>query len=98
MKIVLGENTKNNRDFANLYGAILTSEMCGIKNLKEEVEIFIPYERILENGMITNTIIFIEEVLLTLNVKKVFISQENSEYIKNIASYYDVEFYTDFSV
>ena len=50
MKIVIGENTKINNLFAEKMNALLTDEMCGIKFIKEEVEIFIPYEEVLNNG------------------------------------------------
>ena len=98
MKIVLGENNYNNRTFSSKINALLTNEMCGIKFIKEEVEIYIPYEQVLDSGMISNTNIFFEEVLYTLNVRKVYLSQKNNEYLKNVSSYYNIKFYTDFSV
>ena len=98
MKIVLGENNYNNRIFSSKINALLTNEMCGIKFIKEEVEIYIPYEQVLDSGMVSNTNIFFEEVLYTLNVSKVYLSQKNSEYLENVSSFYNIKFYTDFSV
>ena len=66
MKIVIGENTKINNLFAEKMNALLTDEMCGIKFIKEEVEIFIPYEEVLNNGLITNTKVYLEELLIKL--------------------------------
>ena len=98
MKIVIGENTKINNLFAEKMNALLTDEMCGIKFIKEEVELFIPYEKILDNGMISNTNIFIEELLITVNVKKLYLSQRINSYLQDLRDYYKIEIYTDFSV
>ena len=98
MKIVIGEKRVDNNLFAKKINALLTDEMCGIKFIKEEVELFIPYEKILDNGMISNTNIFIEELLITLNVKKLYLSQRINSYLQDLRDYYKIEIYTDFSV
>lgn len=98
MKIVLGEDNYKNKLFSESIDALLTNEMCGIKFLKEQVEVYIPFEKVLENGMISNTNIFFEEVLCTLNIKCVYLSQKNNDYLENISSFYNVRFYTDYSV
>lgn len=98
MKIVIGENTKINNLFAEKMNALLTDEMCGIKFIKEEVEIFIPYEEVLNNGFITNTKVYLEELLITLNVKKLYLSQQNNSYLQELRDFYKIEIYTDYSV
>ena len=98
MRIVIGENKKDNNLFAQKNDALLADEMCGIKFIKEEVDIFIPYEKVLMNGMITNTNLYFEELLITLNVKKVYLSQPDNSYLQSIRDFYKVEIYTDFSV
>jgi hypothetical protein len=98
MKIVIGENTKINNLFAEKMNALLTDEMCGIKFIKEEVEIFIPYEEVLNNGFITNTKVYLEELLITLNVKKLYLSQQNISYLQELRDFYKIEIYTDYSV
>ncbi len=98
MKIVIGENTKINNLFAEKMNALLTDEMCGIKFIKEEVEIFIPYEEVLNNGLITNTKVYLEELLITLNVKKLYLSQQNNSYLQELRDFYKIEIYTDYSV
>lgn len=98
MKIVIGENTKINNLFAEKMNALLTDEMCGIKFIKEEVEIFIPYEEVLNNGFITNTKVYLEELLITLSVKKLYLSQQNSSYLQELRDFYKIEIYTDYSV
>ena len=98
MKIVIGENRKINNLFAEKMNALLTDEMCGIKFIKEEVEIFIPYEEVLNNGFITNTKVYLEELLITLNVKKLYLSQQNNSYLQELRDFYKIEIYTDYSV
>lgn len=98
MKIVIGENTKINNLFAEKMNALLIDEMCGIKFIKEEVEIFIPYEEVLNNGFITNTKVYLEELLITLNVKKLYLSQQNNSYLQELRDFYKIEIYTDYSV
>jgi hypothetical protein len=98
MKIVIGENTKINNLFAEKMNALLTDEMCGIKFIKEEVEIFIPYEEVLNNGFITNTKVYLEELLITLNIKKLYLSQQNNSYLQELRDFYKIEIYTDYSV
>lgn len=98
MKIVIGEKRVDNNLFSEKINALLTDEMCGIKFIKEEVELFIPYEKILDNGIISNTNIFIEELLITLNVKKLYLSQRINSYLQDLRDYYKIEIYTDFSV
>ncbi len=98
MKIVIGENTKINNLFAEKMNALLTDEMCGIKFIKEEVEIFIPYEEVLNNGFITNTKVYLEELLISLNVKKLYLSQQNNSYLQELRDFYKIEIYTDYSV
>ena len=98
MKIVIGENTKINNLFAEKMNALLTDEMCGIKFIKEEVEIFIPYEEVLNNGFITNTKVYLEELLITLNIKKLYLSQQNNSYLQELKDFYKIEIYTDYSV
>lgn len=98
IKIVLGEKNDKTKYFSIINDAILTDELCGIKFIKEEVELFIPYSIVLDNGMISNTSLFIEELLITLNVKKVYLAQTNNDYLEKISVFYKVEFYTDYSV
>ncbi len=98
MKIVIGEKNGKTIKYAYNIKAILADEMCGIKSIKEDVEIYIPYDKILDNGMIDNTNIYFEEVLITLNVKKVYYRYSLNDYLKGVIKFYHIEFYTNFIV
>ncbi len=97
MKIVLGEKTILLDKCASILKAIPASEMCGIKFIKDEVDLFI-INKVLDNGFIENTSLSLEEVLITLNVKNIYYKFNNTKYLKNCSSFYQVPIYTDYSV
>ena len=97
MRLLLGEKSKLLVEYADLINAIPASEMCSIKFIKEDVDLYV-ISKILDNGFIENTSLYLEEVLATLNVKKIYYKYENTEYLKDCASYYQVLIYTDYSV
>ena len=98
MKIILGEKTEKLDVLAKKIKGIIASEMCGIKFIKEEVDLFIPYNKILDDGFIENTSINIEEVLITLKIRNIYYGFENSNYLLDCAELYQVKIYTDYSV
>lgn len=97
MKIVLGEKSKILDKYAEVLKAIPASEMCGIKFIKEEVDLFI-ISRVLDNGFIENTSLNLEEVLITLKVRNVYYKFNNTDYLINCSKFYQVKIYTEFSV
>lgn len=94
MKIVLGEKTKKLEDFAYKISGIIAFEMCGIKFIKEVVDLYIPYEKVLDSGFIENTSLYLEEVLLTLKVRNVYYGNEKTSYLEELAKIYQVSIYT----
>lgn len=98
MRIVIGEKNDKTLQYAKKAKAIFADEMCGIKFIKEEVEIIIPFSKILENGMVENTKIYFEELLITLNVKKVYYQHTINSYLEDLKSFYHIKFYTNFFV
>lgn len=98
MRIVIGEKNDKTLQYAKKAKAIFADEMCGIKFIKEEVEIIIPFGKILENGMVENTKIYFEELLITLNVKKVYYQYTINSYLEDLKSFYHIKFYTNFFV
>ena len=98
MKIVLGEKNDKTLKFAEKNKAIFADEMCAIKFIKEEVEVFIPFSKILNNGIVENTKIYFEELLITLDVKKVYYQYPSNSYLEELTAFYHIEFYTNFIV
>lgn len=97
MKIVLGEKSKFLDEYASVLRAIPASEMCGIKFIKEEVDLYI-LNKVLDNGFIENTSLSLEEVLITLKVRKIYYCFEKSAYLTDCEKFYQVKIYTDYSV
>ena len=97
MKIVLGEKTKILEDYASLLKGIPASEMCSIKFIKDEVDLYI-IDRILDNGFIENTSLSVEEVLITLKVRNVYYKFNNTQYLEDCTRFDQVTIYTDYSV
>ncbi len=97
MKIVLGEKSDLLDNYASILKAIPASEMCGIKFIKEEVDLFI-INKVLDNGFIENTSLSLEEVLITLKVKNIYYKFNITKYLKDCGSFYQVPIYTDYSV
>ena len=97
MKIILGEKTKKLDEYASLLKGIPASEMCSIKFIKEEVDLYI-IDKILDDGFIENTTLMVEEVLITLNVRNIYYKFNNTAYLEDCAKFYQVTIYTDCSV
>lgn len=97
MKIILGEKSKLLDEYASLLQGIPASEMCSIKFIKEEVDLYI-VDKILDNGFIENTTLMVEEILITLNVRNIYYKFNNTGYLEDCAKFYQVTIYTDCSV
>ena len=96
MRIVLGEK-KLHEEYAEKLKAIPASEMCGIKYIEEDVDLYI-VSKVLDDGIIENTNLCLEEVLITLKVKNIFYKYENTKYLSDAANFYQVNICTDYSV
>ena len=66
MKIIVGNMTHKLREFIKKYHftskIIVINKMCNVKTIKGEVE---------PNGLITNTQVHFEELLMSVNVKSI---------------------------
>lgn len=73
MKIIVGNMTHKLREFIKKYHftskIIVINKMCNVKTIKGEVDIIIPFAKIEPNGLITNTQVHFEELLMSVNVK-----------------------------
>ena len=52
--------------------SIIINKMCNVKYLTEPINLFIPFGRINKAGLIENTLVHVEELLISANVKKIF--------------------------
>ena len=97
MKIVLGEKSDDNLAFAEKIKGILADEICGIKNIKNNIDLYI-INKLLDNGFIEGTNIYLEEILLVMKINKIYYNFPITKYLSELIEIYHLEIYTDFSV
>ena len=85
MNIIIGNKNdlRINELVRKIPNSIVTSNYCNLKNIKELCVVIIPHEIINNNGLISNTEIFIDELLLNLKVVKVVYGNINNSYMIN---------------
>ena len=76
----------------------MASEMCAIKFIGEVVNLYIPFDKVLDNGFIENTSLYLEEVLITLKTENIYYGNKISSYLEELSKIYQVTIYTDYSV
>lgn len=50
---------------------MLINKMCNVKTIKEDVDVIIPFGVITPIGTVSNTFVHLEELLITVNVRKI---------------------------
>ncbi len=68
---------------------LITDKACNFSKIKEPVVVIIPFEKVLENGFVSNTRIFFDEIFIPLNVVQVVTPNINNKII-NTCSYFKV--------
>ena len=70
MKVIVGNMSYKLKDFIRKYQftsrIIVINKMCNVKTIKGKVDVFIPFGRLEKNGLITNTQVNLEELLMSL--------------------------------
>ena len=71
---------------------IIINKMCNVKYLTEPIKLFIPYDKINKVGLINNTLVHLEELLISTNVKEIYygVLEDEDKYLK-LANMYDVK-------
>lgn len=96
MKLVIGNMDKKTIDFIKKSSfsekMLIINKMCNVKTIKEDVDVIIPYNIILNSGLISNTLVHLEELIITLNVKKIYYSNSyNQNKMEYLSRTYNVE-------
>ena len=96
MKLVIGNMDKKTIEFIKksifTEKMLIINKMCNVKKIKDDVDIIIPYNIIMKSGNISNTLVHLEELIITLNVKKVFYSNSyNIERMNYLSKTYNIE-------
>lgn len=57
------------------------NKMCNVKFIKEDVKVIIPFGFVTENGLVSNTLVDLYELLISLNVLEVIYHNSYNEKI-----------------
>lgn len=91
MKLIIGNMSYKLRDFIKKYQfdskIMVINKMCNVKTIKGEVDIIIPFGKVESNGLITNTQVNLEELLMSVDARVVkygnILAKEKIEKITN---------------
>lgn len=64
---------------------IITDKACEFSKIKEPVVLIIPFEKVQDNGFISNTKIFFDEIFISLNVIQVVTPFINNKILNTCA-------------
>lgn len=72
MKLVIGMMDQRMRVFIQksqfTERMMLINKMCNVKLITEPVEVIIPFGVVMNSGIVSNTMVHLEELIITLNV------------------------------
>ncbi|HHU24585.1 MAG: hypothetical protein PHG08_05580 [Bacilli bacterium] len=94
MYILIGEDNQKMKKFMKSLNdyANLISMPCELANVPKGSIVLIPFSRVLDNGVIEGTKIFIEEILISPKVKKIiFGNSYNQKMLEKLCFAYHIE-------
>lgn len=75
MIIIVGNMDKQLQNFVKISRfkerMMVINKMCNVKTITDDVDVIIPFQIILKNGLVSNTAVHLEELVITLNVRKI---------------------------
>lgn len=85
MKLVIGNMDRKLQAFIKrckfTERVLLINKMCNVKTISDDVDVIIPYGIIMPNGLVSSTYVHLEELIITVNVRKIIYT---NIYNKNI--------------
>ncbi len=95
MKLIIGNMNPKMRDFIKLNNftdkILVINKMCNVKTIKEKVDIIIPFGVIGPNGLISNTQVHMEELLMSVDAISIkYGSHANTNILKKLSGIYQV--------
>lgn len=71
---------------------LVINKMCNVKYITERVVIYLPFGLINKFGLLNETMVHIEELIVSLNVVKVFYGDiRNYAYLNKLSNMYGIE-------
>ena len=92
MTILIGNISKDEEIKYNLFEYMNVSKICDLDR-NNKFDVYIMNTNISDFGLIRNTDIILDYLLITYNICKLFYKLENSNYLINACFYYNVECY-----
>lgn len=72
-----------NNNFSEKFQVI--NKMCNIKTITQNVKVIVPFQIVLKNGIVSNTAVHLEELIISLNVDKIIYT---NIYNKEVMDYF----------
>lgn len=95
MKLVIGMMDQRMRSFIQKSQfkerMMLINKMCNVKLIKEPVDIIIPFGIVLKSGIVSNTMVHLEELIITVDVKSIaYGNPANQDVMTYLADTYQI--------
>lgn len=95
MILIIGNLNKRTTDFIKKSTFSekmkIINKMCNVKYIKEDVKLIIPFEIVLKSGIISNTLVHLEELMITLNIKEViYTNSYNNKVMEFLSNRYNI--------
>lgn len=72
--------------------SLVIDKMCNVKYLTDPIRLYIPFGKINKVGLVENTFVHVEELVISANVKKIFYGNlENKEQLERISRIYKID-------
>lgn len=89
MNIIIGNMDARLKEFIKQQNftsqTLVINKMCNVKYITEPINLYIPYGIVNKYGLVNNTMVHLEELLISANVIKIFYGDEaNKEYMEKI--------------
>lgn len=96
MKLIIGNMTYKMQEFIKSHHfsskMLVINKMCNVKAIKVPVDVIIPFAKVELSGLLTNTQVPIEELLMSVTVKKILYGNQKAGFlIEQIAKKYHIK-------
>ena len=75
MKLIVGNMSNAIKDFIKRNNftehVLVINKMCNVKTIKEPVDVIIPFGYLTDVGLISNTLVHLEELIMSVDVKSI---------------------------
>lgn len=95
MKLIIGNMNNAMKDFIKRNNftehIMVINKMCNVKTIKETVDVIIPFGYLTDNGLISNTLVHLEELIMSIDVKSIkYGNNINKEKMNTISKKYNI--------